>query len=277
MKRLWIPSLLLALSLLLVACDGTTPSNDGQTTSATTAAIQSTTAATTEATEETTATTAATTAGDVNTPVDSEATPLFTLLTSANYDPIDYVSTATGGYIPVEELPPPNEELLGKKMTINFFIEESPIYYYYCQNTEKNTERLAIVVGARMNGVVHQPLLLVAEVDFGGIERFRELLDGKSDFEIEIIAVANLCFTEAYADVTYSAQDPTLLPPPSVPVPEGLVEYGGVAGGTQKAEIYPRAMHYGFPFVLERHALEDIMGIYTLPPVDAEDGASEKT
>ena len=242
MKRIRIEICLLTILLLFTFCACNVPSDD------TPSVTEPTTVATTEPT--------------ISQPVSS----LFSLLADANYAEVSYNYTATGGYPPVEQLPPANENLIGMELAVNLTTEELPIYFYYCKNTKTNTESLLMIMqgGARSDSKIRQPLLIVADVSFGGVERFKELLESKSAFEIRIVATANLYYTESTIPLPYIFQrmDSQDAPPASVPYPSNIIEYFGRAGGNESTLLYPRVEKNSFHYIMERHSMNEIMGIY---------------
>ncbi len=236
--KLKILLLFLSLALLLCACDGATPNTDGHTTEANTVA---TTAGTGE-------------------PYVSQATSLFTLLTNANYEPFDYVFTddvgnQLYGYTPIEGLPPINEKLINQKMVINPVLEKEQIYFYYCKNEGKQTERLAIIITDGEYGSVMYPLLIVADVNFASSDAFETILKSGVDFEINIVAVAHLCKLEAFGKLDEPEED-------DFSMHEGITECFGVAGGKQATRIYPHVKTNRFHAIFDRHSMTEIMGIY---------------
>lgn len=239
--KLKILLLFLSLVLLLCACDGATPNTDGHTT-------EGTTEANTVATEA---------------PYVSQATSLFTLLEEIDYgDFTAYTGILPPGPTPVEYLPPANEELIGKEMTVNPSLEKDSLYFYYCKNEAHQTERLALILngGAAENDVKY-PLLIIADVNFGSAEAFKAALEQKKDFSIRIVATANLCSYEAKI-LTYIAIHAAKQSNTTVPYPEGIVEYFGITGGTEELVFAPRLTYNGFHTVFDRHSMTEIMGIY---------------
>ncbi len=93
-----------------------------------------------------------------------------------------------GGFIPVETLPPANEEVIGREMTVNPMLEEQEIFFYYCRNEETKTERLALIMGdyPLTPNRISCPLLIVANVNFGSAEAFKTALEQKKIFPFEL-------------------------------------------------------------------------------------------
>jgi len=255
MKQKWIV-LLLSLSLLLCACDGATSGMD-----------EATTVGTTEATVVTTATTTAATTAGTEAPYVSQATSLFTLLSEVNLTAYEHTHDDSyeplPGALPLECIPPKNDALIGKEMTVNLKTEEKGVYFYYCKNEATQTERLALVMEDGYGyGEIVYPLLIVADVNFGGVDAFKEALTRGTDFQISIVATANLCLEEGSGFIptsVYAAQKDSNVITPS---PDGIVEYFGKAGGGEDAMIFPRIKHTGFHTAFDRHSLNEVMGIY---------------
>lgn len=254
-------SLILLSVVLFVsfcACDGTTPSTGEPS-------MTTTTEATTTATPTTEATTATPTTEATTAPYVSNATSLFTLFSEIDYgDFTPYTGILPPGATPVEYLPPANEELIGKKMTVNPTLEQKQIYFYYCKNAQEQTERLALIFGGSDG---KYPLLIIADVTFGSADAFKAVLEQKRDFEINVVATANLCNYEANV-LTLIAINAASQSNETQTRPAGVVEYYGVVGGDKDSVIAPRTAPTGFHTVFRRHFMNEVMGIYVMEADD---------
>ena len=196
------------------------------------------------------------------TPSPSQATSLFTLLTSDNYEYEPSASTdppQPGTLPPIESLPPIDPTLIGREVIVNLGLEVKPIYFYYCKTAE--TERLVMMVGDGALGEVLYPLLIVAEVDFGDWRALRHSLTYQEDFEIRIVAAANLSQFEGGVYIPNSVQAGISQSEQS----NGLIEYYGRAGGGDEVVFLPRTATNAFHQLFDRFSLNDQIGVWIDP------------
>ncbi len=252
MKRIRIEICLLTILLLFTFCACNAPSDD----------TPSGTEPTTVATTTETPTTAATTA-----PTPSQAVSLFTLLSDINYNVYNTPTEPLApGPTPLDYLPPKNEALIGKELTVNLTTEQAPVYFYYCKNAEAQTERMAFILADEISQSairIRYPLLIVADVTLGGIDGLKAALENGTDFNIKIVDTVNISSEEGggMLPATFAQAN---LPSASVPYVDGMVEYCGRAGGNDATVIIPRvANKNAFHTTFDRFSLNEIMGIYT--------------
>ena len=197
------------------------------------------------------------------TPSPSLATSLFTLLTTDNYGDEPAVSPSDPlepGTLPaIESLPPIDPTLIGKEMTVNLGLEAKPIYFYYCK-TEK-TERLVMIIGDGALGEIAYPLLIVAEVDFGGWGALKYALTNQKDFGIKILAATNISLIEGSVYIPNSVQ----VGVSKSAQPNGLIEYYGKAGGGEEVVFLPRTAANAFHQLFDRFSLNDQIGVWIDP------------
>lgn len=244
--------IILITVLLFTFCSCNAPSDD----------TPSGTEPTTEATTTATPTTEATTA-----PYVSNATSLFTLLSEQNYNVYKTSDEPLPpGPTPLEYLPPKNEALIGQTLTVNLTTEKAPVYFYYCKNASAQTERMAFIMADEISQSairIRYPLLIVADVTLGGIDGLKAALENGTDFNVTIVDTVNISTEEGSGTIPTTFVQSNI-PPASVPYLDGMVEYCGVAGGTDTAVIIPRvANKNAFHSVFDRFSLNEIMGIYT--------------
>lgn len=99
--------------------------------------------------------------------------------------------TPPGGLPPIENIPQPDQTLVGRTVMIILAQEQQAIpFYYYC-DANTTQERLAVIISAD-----RIPMMIIFETNLGGSVELCKKIAANEAFEAVILAMTNVSFEE---------------------------------------------------------------------------------
>ncbi len=107
-----------------------------------------------------------------------------------------------GSNVPVQNIPQPNQALIGQTVSIALSYEQFYTPFYYSYDNELGVDRLAVIVDA-----YKWPLLLIMETELNDIFKLCDVINRGTAFDAKILAMTNI--SKLDAQKVFHIQPPT--------------------------------------------------------------------